>query len=124
VAVRRAGDGVETFVLLDATRADAESEANAAIRAEGGRVVQAYPGALIALLPAGGGGEPPTGAIETFPGAIPDIAIGALPQPARIAAHAWNLRHTADYAARKANRPGEGARWDEGPNDHDGGTAP
>jgi hypothetical protein len=111
-------------VLLDAARPGAESEANAAIEAEGGRVVQAYPGALIAILPPSAQWAAQAGAIEVFPDAIPDGAIERLPDAARIAARAWNLRHSRDFAARKASRPGEGARWDEAPGNHDGGTGP
>jgi hypothetical protein len=100
----------------------AREDLHARVAEMGGRVVQAYgPSVWIVDVPddshsvvASGTDWP--GVIAAFGGFVPDdIAAGIEDDTGRLGIAAWNVRHSASFAATRANRVGEGRSWgDEG----------
>ena len=98
------------ILAADAAREDL----HARIVAMGGRVSQAY-GSRVWIVDVPEGTDLPEG-LEGFPGLVPDDVEGSLDdETGRLGISAWNVRHSASFAATRANRIGEGRSWgDEG----------
>ena len=98
------------ILAADAAREDLHAH----IVAVGGRVSQAY-GSRVWIVDVPDGIELPDG-LEGYPGRVPDDVGAALDdETGRLGISAWNMRHSASFAATRANRVGEGRSWgDEG----------
>ena len=107
----------QQLVILEADAA--REDLHARVVAMGGRVVQAY-GAQVWIV------DVPDGPVDEGPGAGWPGVVGAYggtvpaeveveDETGRLGVAAWNVRHTASFAATRANRFGEGRSWgDEG----------
>ena len=99
------------ILAADAAREDL----HARIVAMGGRVSQAY-GSRVWIVDVPDGADLPDD-LEGYQGRVPDDVGAALDddETARLGISAWNVRHSASFAATRANRVGEGRSWgDEG----------
>ena len=98
------------ILAADAAREDL----HARIVAMGGRVTQAY-GSRVWIVDVPEGTDLP-GDLQGYAGRVPDDVEAALDdETGRLGISAWNVRHSASFAATRANRVGEGRSWgDEG----------
>jgi hypothetical protein len=98
------------ILAADAAREDLHAH----IVAVGGRVSQAY-GSRVWIVDVPEGTELPDD-LEGYPGQVPDDVGAALDdETCRLGISAWNVRHSASFAATRANRVGDGRSWgDEG----------
>ena len=98
------------ILAADAAREDLHAH----IVAMGGRVSQAY-GSRVWIVDVPEAADWP-GELEVYPGPVPDdIATALDDETGRLGIGAWNVRHSASFAATRANRLGEGRSWgDEG----------
>ena len=90
----------------------AREDLHAQVVAMGGRIVQAYgPRVWIVDAP-----EEWRGIDGAYAGPVPPEAVAAIEdETGRLGVAAWNVRHSASFAATRANRVGEGRSWgDEG----------
>ncbi|MFL5675149.1 MAG: hypothetical protein ACJ779_09090 [Chloroflexota bacterium] len=102
----------EQLVILAADAA--RDDVRAGVAATGGRVVQVYGSRVWIVDSAVEGGWP--GVVRSYAGHVPDDVERAVEdETGRLAISAWNLRHSASFAATRENRVGEGRSWgDEG----------
>ena len=99
------------ILAADAAREDL----HARIVATGGRVSQAY-GSRVWIVEVPDGTDLPDD-LQGYQGHVPDEVAAALAddETGRLGISAWNVRHSASFAATRANRVGEGRSWgDEG----------
>jgi hypothetical protein len=88
----------------------AREDLHARVVAIGGRVVQAY-GPRVWIVDAPDGSPGIDGA---YPGPVPTGVEAAIEdETGRLGVAAWNVRHSASFAATRANRVGEGRSWDD-----------
>lgn len=98
------------ILAADAAREDL----HARIVAMGGRVTQAY-GSRVWIVDVPEGTDLP-GDLQGYAGRVPDDVEAALDdETGRLGIAAWNVRHSASFAATREDRVGEGRSWgDEG----------
>lgn len=106
----------QQLVILEADAA--REDLHARVAKMGGRVVQAYgPSVWIVDVPEAAEEGPRTdwpGVVAVCDGAVP-AGIEVEDETGRLGIAAWNVRHSASFAATRANRVGEGRSWgDEG----------
>ena len=107
----------QQVVILEADAA--REELHARVVEIGGRVVQAYGTQVwIVDVPEGAAEDGPgarwPGVVAAYEGSVP-AEITVDDETGRLGLAAWNLRHTASFAATRANRFGDGRSWgDEG----------
>ena len=98
----------QQLVILAAD--EAREDLHARVVATGGRVVQAY-GPRVWIVDVPEGGPRIDGAYE---GPVPpDVEAAIEDETGRLGIAAWNVRHSASFAATRANRVGEGRSWDD-----------
>jgi hypothetical protein len=94
------------ILAADAAREDL----HARVVAMGGRVVQAY-GPRVWIVDAPDGSPGIEGA---YSGAVPgEVEAEIEDETGRLGVAAWNVRHSASFAATRANRVGDGRPWDD-----------
>jgi hypothetical protein len=108
----------QQLVILEAEAA--REDLHARVVAMGRRVVQAYgPRVWIVDVPEGaeeGPGASWPGVVAVYEGPVPaEAEVEVDDETGRLGIAAWNVRHSASFAATRANRVGEGRSWgDEG----------